>query len=79
MFQLQFQFNIFLNQIVIYRLQMKITSYAIGPFVYHTYQLIGRGKEGTPLITVEAEQHDEAYPLQQDEEEPIIILQEEIQ
>ena len=78
-FHLQFQFHILLYQIVIDIFQMEITSHLIGCFISPSGQPIGRSEIGTSLVMIELEQQSKAYHLQQDEKEPIVVLQKEIQ
>ena len=53
--QLQFQFHIFLYQLIVDRFQMKISGNIIGCIIHSSRNKISRCKERTPLITVEAE------------------------
>ena len=53
--QLQFQFHIFLYQLIVNRFQMKISGNIIGCIIHSSRHKISRCKERTSLITVEAE------------------------
>ena len=48
-------------------------------FINHACYLIGRSKKSASLIIVEPEQQSKTYHLQQDEKEPIVVFQKEIQ
>jgi hypothetical protein len=57
---------------------MKIARHIVGQFIHRTHQPVGRSKECSRLIIVETEQQGETDYLQQQEKEPMVILQKEI-
>jgi mevalonate pyrophosphate decarboxylase len=58
---------------------MEISRHIVSRFINHACYLIGRSKKSASLIIVEPEQHSKTYHLQQDEKEPIVVFQKEIQ